>query len=107
MRRFPDGFIYAGDSTADLHVWGKASAAIFAGRSATMEDKISRLTELEAVFLTKSPSLRQGLRIHQWAKNTLVFVPLILGGRAPEAIVWLHALALRGALSRPRRLFAQ
>jgi hypothetical protein len=72
MRRFPDGFVYAGDSTADLHVWSKASAAIFAGRSASMAKKISRLTKLEAVFLTKTlgfPSLRQGLRVHQWPRT--------------------------------------
>jgi len=102
MRRFPDGFVYAGNSTADLHVWSKASAGIFAGRSATMGNKVSRLTELEAVFLTKTfgfPSLRQALRIHQWVKNTLVFVPLILGGRAHEAIAWLHALGAFTALS--------
>jgi 4-hydroxybenzoate polyprenyltransferase len=102
MRWFPDGFIYAGDSTADLHVWSKASAAIFAGRSATMGNRISRLTELEAVFLTKAfdfLSVRQGLRPHQWAKNTLVFVPLILGGKADEPIAWLQALGAFVALS--------
>jgi 4-hydroxybenzoate polyprenyltransferase len=33
------------------------------------------------------------------AKNSLVFVPLILGGRAHEAISWLHALGAFAALS--------
>ena len=75
----PDGFVYAGDSSADLHVWSKASAAVFAGRSARMVKKVTARTELVSVLPTKGfnfPSLRRGLRFHQWAKNALVFVPL-------------------------------
>ena len=102
MRRFPDGFIYAGDSLSDLHVWDRASAAIFVGRSAKMEKKIAARTELAAVFPVKRlnfPSLRRGLRLHQWAKNALVFVPLILGGKATDSTAWLHGLAGFVALS--------
>jgi len=102
MRQFPDGFIYAGDSASDLHVWDRASAAIFVGRSTNMEKKITTRTELAAVFPTKTlnfPSLRRGLRLHQWAKNALVFVPLILGGKAHDATAWLHGLAGFTALS--------
>ena len=102
MRQFPDGFIYAGDSASDLHVWDRASAAIFVGRSTNMEKKITTRTELAAVFPTKTlnfPSLRRGLRLHQWAKNALVFVPLILGGKAHDSTAWLHGLAGFAALS--------
>jgi 4-hydroxybenzoate polyprenyltransferase len=102
MRQYPDGFIYAGDSRADLHVWEKASGAIFVGRSAKMVEEISKVADVQAVFLTKAlniSSLRKGLRVHQWAKNSLVFVPLILGGRAEEPIAWLHGLAAFTALS--------
>ena len=53
MRQFPDGFIYAGDSSSDLYVWDRASAAIFVGRSANMEKKITTRTELAAVFPTE------------------------------------------------------
>jgi 4-hydroxybenzoate polyprenyltransferase len=98
----PDGFIYAGDSSADLHVWNSASAAIFAGRSARMEKKIRTRTELAAVFPTRIlsfPSLRRGLRFHQWAKNALVFVPLVLGGKMHDSSAWIHSLAGFFALS--------
>ncbi len=100
--RFPEGFIYVGDSTSDLHVWSKATAAIFAGRSAAMKKKITTRTELAAVLPTKIlsfPTLRRGLRFHQWAKNALVFVPLILGGKAHDQTAWLHALGGFAALS--------
>jgi 4-hydroxybenzoate polyprenyltransferase len=96
MRQFPEGFIYAGDSASDLHVWDGASAAIFVGRSRNMEKKITTRTELAAVFPTKAlnfPSLRRELRLHQWAKNALVFMPLILGGKAHDSTAWLHVLA--------------
>lgn len=31
----------------------------------------------------------ESLRLHQWAKNLLVFVPLILGGQIDDARVWI------------------
>lgn len=102
MRQFPDGFIYAGDSPSDLPVWDRASAAIFVGRSTNMEKRITTRTELAAVFPTKTlnfSSLRRGLRLHQWAKNALVFVPMILGGKALDSTAWLHGLAGFAALS--------
>jgi len=100
--QLPDGFIYAGDSSADLHVWSSATAAIFVGRSADMEKKIKTRTELAAVLPTRLlgfPSFRRGLRFHQWAKNALVFVPLVLGGKANDPSAWLHALSGFVALS--------
>jgi len=100
--RFPDGFIYAGDSSSDLHVWSKATAAVFAGSSASMKRKITTRTELAAVVPTRIvdfPTLRRGLRFHQWAKNALVFVPLVLGGKALDPSAWLHALGGFAAVS--------
>ena len=37
-------------------------------------------------------SLRRCLRLHQWAKNILVFVPLVLGGKGGQGDAWLIAL---------------
>jgi len=102
MQQFPKGFVYAGDSLADLHVWKKADGAIFVGRSAALPERLSRQVNFEAVVLTRaSPlrTLRKGLRIHQWAKNTLVFVPLILGGKYQDPAAWLQILGVFTALS--------
>ena len=38
-------------------------------------------------FRTRNPYL-QALRLHQWAKNTLVVVPLVLGGKAYDVVAW-------------------
>lgn len=48
--RFPQGFVYAGDSRADLAVWKRAQGAIFAGRSAALERRAAELAPLEASF---------------------------------------------------------
>ena len=32
------------------------------------------------------------LRLHQWAKNALIFIPLVLGGKAFDAVAWSNAL---------------
>jgi 4-hydroxybenzoate polyprenyltransferase len=100
--QFPEGFIYAGDSKADLPVWSRAVAAIFVGRSTAMEREIRTRTNLAAVLPTRPldlPTLRRGLRLHQWAKNALVFVPLVLGGKAHDPKAWLYTLGGFLALS--------
>ena len=94
MSRFPDGFVYAGDSPADLHIWSKASGAIVVGGRSTLERKVRASTPLLATFPGTSAgasAIRRSLRLHQWAKNALVFVPLVLGGKAYDPAAWLHA----------------
>jgi 4-hydroxybenzoate polyprenyltransferase len=39
-----------------------------------------------------STVLYRSLRLHQWAKNALVFVPLVLGGKGGQSAAWLNAL---------------
>jgi 4-hydroxybenzoate polyprenyltransferase len=36
--------------------------------------------------------LHRSLRLHQWAKNGLIFVPLVLGGKGGQSAAWLNAL---------------
>lgn len=83
--RFPDGFAYAGDSRADLKVWAAAQAMILAGVAKGVAASARRLgAPVEAEFAHPAASFRvwrKGLRLHQWAKNVLVFVPLLLSGR--------------------------
>jgi 4-hydroxybenzoate polyprenyltransferase len=94
-RLYPNGFIYAGDSYPDIHVWRHSSGGVFAGTSARLVEKAREVTDIMASFPRRAlglNGLRRGLRLHQWAKNALVFVPLILGGKAMDAAAWTHAL---------------
>ncbi len=73
-------FVYAGDSLADLPIWKAAKAAILVG----VTKKISKLIQLDTPIEQDFPKARAGfavwaraLRLHQWLKNLLLFVPLL------------------------------
>lgn len=101
--RFPQGFSYAGDSRADLPVWKQASSIILAGASASTTRAAERLGKpIEAVFPVERLGWRgwlKALRIHQWAKNLLVFVPLVLAGMAADPWAVLEAFTAFLAIS--------
>lgn len=90
---FPQGFAYAGDSRADLHVWRAAERAIPVGTSRSLARAAGRLAPIEASFPRKplARALLKAARLHQWAKNALVFVPLVLGGKMLVAEAWVAA----------------
>jgi len=93
--RFPDGFVYAADSKSDLHVWRKASGIILVNANAATAQAARALsTPIENEFQHPRLGLRgwlKAVRVHQWSKNALVFIPLVLGGRFLDASAWLHA----------------
>ena len=93
MSRFPDGFVYAGDSSADLHIWSKSSGAIVVGGGSALVRKVGVSMPILASFpgtLASATAVRRSLRLHQWAKNSLVFVPLVLGGKVFNLTAWLQ-----------------
>jgi 4-hydroxybenzoate polyprenyltransferase/phosphoserine phosphatase len=89
--RFPNGFVYVGDSAADLPVWAIAAEAVFAGHSGRVLHRLRRLGVATRVTSPPPAGLRDwaaAFRPHQWAKNTLVFVPLALGGALGDVRAW-------------------
>lgn len=81
--RFPDGFAYAGDSRADLEVWKGAKAAVFADaapstRAQALADGVTEEAAFETPRSSAAKAWRKALRLHQWSKNLLIFVPLML-----------------------------
>ena len=94
--RFPDGFAYAGDTHADLDVWKTARFGVFAGRDARLLDGLGKVTTLEADFSTRkatSADWMRALRLHQWAKNGLLFLPLLLAGAIFDPARWMACVA--------------
>ncbi|MGP1276136.1 MAG: UbiA family prenyltransferase [Caulobacterales bacterium] len=95
--RFPDGYVYAGDSRADLAVWRDADGIILAGASKSTSHKANGLGKrVEAVFENapgRMKAWRKALRLHQWSKNLLVFAPLLLSGLYFDPASILSALA--------------
>ncbi|MBU6181001.1 MAG: UbiA family prenyltransferase, partial [Verrucomicrobia bacterium] len=76
------GFDYAGDSLADHHVWARARKAIpvFYSRSALRA--MERRYDVARSFCTNATRWTDwagALRIHQWAKNLLIALPVLAG----------------------------
>jgi len=89
--RFADGFTYAGNDAGDLDVWRHARGIILVGVAKPVEKAACRLgVPIEARIADKpvllSTWLRM-LRIHQWSKNLLLFVPLALAHRYDDLVV--------------------
>jgi 4-hydroxybenzoate polyprenyltransferase/putative flippase GtrA len=78
----PDGFVYAGDRSTDRDVWQHANAIVLANTNIGLAHRPRALGKaIEAAFPNSSNSLlswRSALRIHQWSKNILIFVPFLL-----------------------------
>ncbi len=92
---YPQGFDYAGNSAADLPVWARAQSLIVVEAPGGVARAARALGKPVREFPAASRlrALTKGLRLHQWAKNGLVFVPLVLGGRAGDPAAWGLALA--------------
>jgi len=76
------GFDYAGNGRKDLAVWQYARRAILVNGSKRLMTAAAGVCEVERVFENKRPGFKQWartLRLHQWIKNTLVFLPLLAG----------------------------
>ncbi len=78
------GFDYAGNSHADLPVWAACRKAIVVNPDPGVERAARNVAQVEQVFCDRprgpGPYLR-AMRLHHWAKNLLVFVPLIAAHR--------------------------
>lgn len=74
------GFEYAGDSKADLEIWRHCSSAVTVGASPSLLRQLRKLVPEVRSFEGTRTTWRHyfsALRIHQWAKNILIYVPLI------------------------------
>jgi 4-hydroxybenzoate polyprenyltransferase/phosphoserine phosphatase len=82
------GFDYAGNEAKDMHVWKHAHAAIVVADRAHIAHWRRQLGTVESVFEVERASVREwlrALRIHQWAKNLLLFAPLVSAHRLLDA----------------------
>ena len=88
------GFDYAGNSRRDLPVWSSARRAIVVNPSKGLQAAAMRVTKVEYVFGDKKRDVMtwvRALRLHQWFKNLLIFVPLAAAHRVDEVSLVLKA----------------
>ena len=91
-----NGFDYAGNSTDDLEIWPRARNAILVSPFQRTIEKAKKCAEVKQVFYTGPVSIRvvaKTLRIHQWLKNLLLFVPLVLSHKLGEVDLLVRVVA--------------
>lgn len=78
------GFEYVGNDKADLAVWKVARGHVAVRASAAVRARLTAFAP-DAVFLARTATATRGwkklLRVHQWAKNALILVPLVTAQR--------------------------
>jgi 4-hydroxybenzoate polyprenyltransferase/beta-phosphoglucomutase-like phosphatase (HAD superfamily) len=85
------GFDYAGNSGADLEVWVHARRAIVVDAPERVAVRARQAYTVEREFPREPIGLRtwqRVLRVHQWMKNLLVFVPLFAAHAIDDANAW-------------------
>ena len=73
-------FVYAGDCAADVPIWQAAQAAVLVGVSQRLAVSIRQQVPIEKEFSKEDVGFAvwlRALRVHQWLKNLLLFVPLL------------------------------
>jgi 4-hydroxybenzoate polyprenyltransferase len=83
----PRGFDYVGNELKDIHVWDRARCAIVASPTLALRRHMGKIRNLERVFVGPSKTLSRwidAIRVHQWAKNLLVFMPAVTAHRILE-----------------------
>lgn len=89
------GFDYVGNSRADLAVWKRARRAIVVNASADLTQKARQHCEVEHVFPAPRrtfKTLGRILRVHQWLKNILLFIPVIAAHQIMDMSTWTTLL---------------
>lgn len=89
-------YIYAGDSPADLPVWTSSQKAITVRAGPKLRQQVAQV-QPNAMHLAPPtswlPAALKAMRPHQWLKNMLVFLPLLVGHGFSFAEVSLALLA--------------
>jgi len=81
-------FDYAGNGRGDIPVWSSARKAILVNAPENLFNRVKPGVELERVLQVRKKGIKpyvEALRLHQWLKNFLVFVPLVMAHRFLES----------------------
>lgn len=96
-------YYYAGNSDRDLPVWERSAGAVIVNATPGLA---SRVAASGVPILAEFPRNRQRprevfrtLRMHQWSKNLLVFVAILLSHRFLDLRAWRNATVLFLAMS--------
>lgn len=89
-------FDYAGNARSDLYVWRYARRALLINCPHRIESLARKHGNVSAVFDDRQKRLftyAQALRLHQWLKNVLLFVPLFTSHSWRLEALWQAGIA--------------
>jgi 4-hydroxybenzoate polyprenyltransferase len=96
VRRFGEkGFDYCGNHSVDLAVWRHARAAIVVNAGESLIAKARAVTQVDTSFAPMPAGFKvmlKALRVHQWAKNALIFVPVAAAHKLQDPQVLMQSL---------------
>lgn len=83
---------YVGDCHADIAVWQDAHSAILVNPTKSLRQKAKALTNIVHEFHSQNPKLLflKTIRVHQYVKNLLIFLPLLLSPYILDSHLWLN-----------------
>ncbi len=93
------GFDYVGDASADRPVWRRARRAIMVAPSSSLARQVrAECTHVETVgrrigLVGRLRVIAKAIRVHQWAKNALIFVPVLAAHQATSLTELRAAIA--------------
>lgn len=90
-----NGFEYIGNSSADFEVWQSASEIHVANPKHGVLSAAKKIAPIKTVFENRRPVYRavfKALRMHQWVKNLLLFVPLLASHQIDHPDLLLNGL---------------
>ena len=91
------GFDYIGNSHDDVPVWAAAREAYVVNPDLGVESRAQAQGNVRTVIRRKGTTTRdwmRALRLHQWTKNALIFVPLLAAHQVTDPwLLWQGVLA--------------
>lgn len=95
VRRYGQrGFDYVGNAAIDLHVWKQCRSAIVVENGSSLSTEASKHVPVTRRFESPRAGLKvwlKALRVHQWIKNILVFLPLLASHRIFDIDAIVHS----------------
>jgi 4-hydroxybenzoate polyprenyltransferase len=91
-----NGFVYAGNGMVDLDVWAGADSAILVNPGRGVHNAIKCLNVDFTIFNNRAKNplkhYLKAMRLHQWLKNILIFIPLLLAHRFNDLLLLQQAV---------------
>jgi len=89
-------FDYAGNAPVDLKIWSHCRTAILVNPRKGLEKTLRRIDKPVEVFEEREAGLYpylKAIRVHQWIKNILLFVPLITSHKWDQPYLLFNLIA--------------